>query len=270
MEPKNNKMKSNTQFNLFLICILTLFGSSSAVAALIVNPAQPITHQVTVQPIIVSDNDNSNTATYFGDSTEQGIIKGFIDDIWAQAGIDVNFLQHNTWNNTFANWGTGGPTTTLGSGDRPTSDLSAVKSAGDAAGVTHANPNVINMFFVNIAAGFDLRSANSATGLAFRPGNGITQYVGRNLLTFTNGHEAIASVVAHEIGHNLGLPHLVEFENLLQTGSSSNQGERLNSDQINIALASNLSVTSVPLPAAFWLLGSGLIGLIGFGKSKKA
>ena len=69
---------------------------------------------------------------------------------------------------------------------------------------------------------------NSAAGLAFVGGNGITAYVGSNLLTFQSGLEAIASVIAHEIGHNLGLPHIVEAENLMQAGGSPNEGERLN------------------------------------------
>ena len=32
----------------------------------------------------------------------------------------------------------------------------------------------------------------------------------------------------------------------------------------------NIVVSSVPLPAAVWLFGSGLLGLIGIAKSKKA
>ena len=34
-------------------------------------------------------------------------------------------------------------------------------------------------------------------------------------------------MVAHEIGHNLGLPHIVQAENLMQAGGSPNPGERL-------------------------------------------
>lgn len=51
-------------------------------------------------------------------------------------------------------------------------------------------------------------------------------------------------------------------------------GTYTNSDFIDAAiLSSNLatvSVSAVPVPAAVWLFGSGLIGLIGFARRKKA
>lgn len=240
----------------------------ASASALIVNSAQPVTDVVTVQPIIVSDNDGANTANFFGDSSQQSAIKGFIDTIWAQAGIDVNFLNVNTWDNTFANWGTDGPTTTIGSGVRPESDLNQIVTNGTTAGVTHTNPNVINMFFVRIAAGFGLLGDNSAAGLATLDGNGVTQYVGTNLLGFDSGRETIASVVAHEIGHNLGLDHNSLTENLL----SQEHGQRLNSDQTTIALNSNLSVpvSAVPVPPAVILFLSGLDVVSWFGRRRQS
>ncbi len=126
------------------------------------------------------------------------------------------------------------------------------------------------MFFVNIPAGFSILSENSAAGLAYISGNGITQYVGSNILGFASGLEVIASVVAHEIGHNLGLDHLSEIENLMLSGGSLDQGERLNSAQIETALASNFSVPTnpVPLPPAFLLFLYG-IGFLGFYRRKR-
>lgn len=259
-------MKNYFQLNISVFGILALLGCMPASAALITNPAQAITQTVTIQPIIVSDNSGGNTANFFGTLTQQVSIEGLIDDIWAQAGIDVNFLAPSAWNNTFANWGAGGAPNN-GNNRRPSSDLSTIRNNAISAGVAHANSNVINMFFVNIPAGFDLLSTNQAAGLAFISANGITQYVGSNLLGFLGGQEAIAGVVAHEIGHNLGLNHLNEFENLMQSGGV---GDRLNSIQIAIALRSNLSVvTAIPLPTALWFFSSGLLGLISISKSRK-
>lgn len=55
-----------SRFKLYVIGMLFILGSTThAFAVLVVNPAQPITDVVTVQPIIVSDNGGVNTANYF-------------------------------------------------------------------------------------------------------------------------------------------------------------------------------------------------------------
>lgn len=254
-------MKKKTVLGTCVFGVLGLVSlMTSASAALVVGPQATIIETVTVQPIIVSDTGGGNTANFLGSLSQQSSIEGLIDSIWATAGIDVNFLAANAWDNTFANWGAGGPPDNSGNA-RPTSDLNTVVTDGAAAGVTNVDPNVLNMFFVQIPAGFSILSDNAAAGLAFVPGNGVTQYVGTNLLGFIGGQEAIASVIAHEIGHNLGLGHLVEAQNLMQSSGQSNQGELLNNSQISIALGSNLSVplTAVPIPPAFALLLSGLV-----------
>jgi hypothetical protein len=231
--------------NLFAAVTLALVTVGNVDAALVLNQAQPITHKVTVQPIVVSTTDGSSTATFFGNAAQKSIIEGLIDDIWAQAGIDIDFLNETSYNDDFAYSGTSSP--------RPTSDLSTIVNAGDLAGAGNANPLVLDMYLVNVAAGFSYTSLNTANGLAFVGGNGITQFVGSNLLTFTAGQEVIASVVAHEIGHNLGLPHIVEAENLMQAGGSPNQGERLNSAQISTATGSAFAI-AVPEPGSFALV----------------
>ena len=263
-------MMNSLRVNTCLIGILSIVGSiAPASAALVVNAPVAITEVVTVQPILVSDTDGANPAGFFGSVGQQASIEGFIDTIWAQAGIDVNFLAANTWNNTFANWGLGGPPDNSGN-TRPGSDLSTVISDGATAGVANTDPNVINMYFVNIPAAFALSGSNSASGIAILDGNGIMQYVGAGLTGFTGGQEVAASVVSHEIGHNLGLDHIVEAQNLMDVGSVA--GEILNSTQVATALASNLSVIApVPVPPALVLMLSGLVGLFGvFGRRRQA
>lgn len=232
----------------FSVCVLGAISVCLPVgvaSALDVNPAVPISWDLTVQPIIVSDTSGSNTAEYFGNASQQASITGYIDDIWAQAGINVDWLVPTAWNNTDANQGNIG--------------LSTVVSNGDAAGVDSDSPTVLNMYFVeDILAFSDPFSENTAAGLAFVGGNGVTQYVGSNLLGFDGGRQTIASVVAHEIGHNLGLPHITEAYNLMQPGGSPNDGERLNAVQIGIATGSSLLV-AVPTDTPD-LDGDGFVG----------
>ena len=232
-----------------IVCVVFAVASllaSASNAALIVNMAMPITHTVTVQPIIVSNTDGTNTAEYFGNGTQQTIIQGFINTIWAQAGIQVSFLAANTWNNDFANVGTPGM-----NNPRPTGDLNAVVTNGDAIpGVGNTDPLVLDIYFVEIAAAFSDVGEDVANGYAFINANGITQHVGDNLVSFTGGQEVIASVVAHEIGHNLGLPHIDENFNLMQPGGSSNPGQRLNAGQIGVARGSQFAIAAVPEPGS--------------------
>ncbi len=210
-----------------------------------------IIKSVTVQPIIVSNDNGSMTAGFFGTPSQESTIKGLINDIWAQAEINVDWLAPNAWNNTFANRGAG--TLTMA---RPTSDLGTIVSAGDLAGVGNADANVIDLYFVQIAAGFMELDASFANGLAFLGSNGITAHVGENLPGFTGGQNVAARVIAHEIGHNLGLDHIIEAQNLMQAAGSPVPGSLLNMAQITTARNSSFA-RAVPEPSSWLLLATG-------------
>lgn len=213
----------------------------SAATPITVDPALPITHQVQVQLIETALNDGTQAATVLGNATQQSEIESLIDLIWAQAGIDIEFLPTVIrYNDTFAYEGNGG--------NRPTSDLDQViNNATAEGGILNSDPAILNMFFVKIAAGFGFTSENNVNGLAHVGDNGITQFVGENLLGFQNGRDVIASVVAHEIGHNLGLKHTPSgLPNLM---SSNGTSEQLSSDQIEAIFQTqfrNDSVAFIP------------------------
>lgn len=187
-----------------------------------------ITERVTIQPIIVSNTNGSNTAEFFGDANQEADIKLRIDQIYSQAGVDIAWLDPTYYNNTFANVGNGGA--------RPQSDLGTVNSQGDAAGVGNSDPLVIDMYFVEVSAGFSETSEYNANGLAWVDANGITIHIGDELVGFDNGRAVAARVAAHEIAHNLGLDHVGPSTNLMSSGTE------LTASQINTILDSAFSI----------------------------
>jgi hypothetical protein len=223
--------------------LAALVVASSASATLNVDSPQTITRQVTVQLIQTALTNGTSPATVFGNATQRANIESGIDRIWAQAGIDINFLPNVTrWNNTFAYQGT------AGSGARPQSDLNTNLTNGATAGVLNSDSLTLNLMMVNVVPFFEPQPENSAAGLARTPGNGINAFAGDELFTplyGQNGLDVVAKVIAHEIGHNLGLGHTVgNTANLMFGGISTT--EQLTSGQIATARGSNFARLYTP------------------------
>jgi hypothetical protein len=68
---------------LFAFC--WIFTPTVSTAALVTNAPRPITQQLMVNPIVVRDDAGNNPATFLGSAESE--IKGFVDTIWAQAGL---------------------------------------------------------------------------------------------------------------------------------------------------------------------------------------
>jgi len=196
--------------------------------------AADVSKRIFVQPIIVSNNNGANTAEFLGNAEQELTIKRLIDEIYLQANVDIEWATATTWNNSFANVGTTSP--------RPTSDLNAVVNSGDSAGVGSSDPIIIDAYFVEIAAGFTNQSENVANGLAFVNANGTTIHVGDNLPTFSSGRAVVASVVAHELAHNLGLQHNGVVDNLMYSGPQSSDGTDITAAQRTTIQNSQFSI----------------------------
>ncbi len=194
-------------------------------------PAATVIERVFVRPIVVSNDDGSNTAAAFGNNQSQARILAHINDIFAQANVEVLFDSQRTYNNTFANQGNGFP--------RPDADLFQVIARGDSDGVGSSNRNVVDAYFVRFAPGSDTTSADRVEGAAVLDGSGLTLQIGSSLLDSEEGQLEIARVMAREIGRNLGLGDIVGAPaNLLDRIAT---GQNLNSSQINDILDSLIS-----------------------------
>jgi hypothetical protein len=220
------------------ILLVALWGAvwtGTAAADIIVDPPQPLTRRVTVQLIQTALDDGSSPATAFGNTTQRADIEANIDSIWAQAGIDIAILPTiNRYNDTFAYQGN------AGSGERPGSDLSTIfNNARNEGGILNPDPLVLNLVFANVVPAFPPFGEGTTAGYARVDGNGIIGYVGDNLLEPHSDRDIVASVMAHEIGHNLGLNHIGSNQPNLM--SPSGDTEQLNSSQIAEARSSNFA-----------------------------
>ena len=186
---------------------------------------KPIVQRAFVQPIIVSDNDGSNTATAFGNAEQEAEFKRRVDRIYNQAGVDIVYLPTKQWNNTFAN-GVGGV-------ERDVNDFGRIISQGDAAGIGSSDPTVLDYYFVNQVPG-----ANAA-GRAYVGQSGAMQEVNELFVGNDYLRRFVSETFAHELGHNFGLQH--DLSSTPSVMSISESSDFLKNFQITQILNSGLT-----------------------------
>src|SRR4029434_6044892 len=87
---------------LALIAALTV-GWTTAEASIVVNPPMTIDRELVVQLIQAREDNGTNAATVFGNAAQRLSIENALDQIWAQAGINITVLATITpYSSSFA------------------------------------------------------------------------------------------------------------------------------------------------------------------------
>ena len=233
---------------LFCLVLFCLSAVSSAHAEIETKLLLPITRRVYIQPIVVTDSSGGNSATFFGNEPAHTSILNMVDKIWAQAGIDMQWLPEKSL-----------PNSNFLSLDNSDAVFLGLDDAARVAGVWNSSPHTINAFFVKSYNGQTPGIGASAYGTAFLHGNATYQAIGLATVTSPNDFDNAAHLISHELGHSLGLSHAFSSANLMKSNATPDSGEELTEqglEQISTLRASQFLI-SMPTPSAADFDGNG-------------
>jgi len=144
-----------------------------------------------VQPIVVQSDEGTNPAS-------MALPESLVDSAYMKAGVDFYFLEPIYYNNTKARDGE--------------ISLDKIVELSEKDGVLRGNGDIVNMFFVNA-----VDDKKGPLGRGMFGGNITFICLGENNEDDTNIRYMQAFVIAHEVGHNLSLKHVVDDPNISDT-----------------------------------------------------
>ena len=162
---------------------------------------------IIIQPIVIqSDN---------GDEPAQiNLSEQLVNRAYSKANINFHYLEPSYYNNSKARDGQ--------------INLDSIVNLSKRDHILKGQNDIINMFFVNAIDG-----NQGPTGRGMMNGNIIFIALGDKNKTKTEDNKNMeAFVIAHEVGHNLGLKHVVDDNNIIDSLPNI-QGDGEFKDRIN-------------------------------------